>query len=208
MDIITLQNVAQIAELGTLQHGEGKVYSLAFSPDSRFLALGKSGNIELWQLSNRTLKGVLPFRLSVTEDIPFYPIADGVVFHPTGNYVVGVSGNTPRFSIWNVNDLRLEKEVTIPIGHQPRCVAITSSGKTIATGGMDGRVIFWDWNNNNPSLRSYLHAHDALSGDYAMIHSIEFSPDGLFMAIGCSNGEMRVWRVGFDLLYDIHTKMC
>jgi WD40 repeat protein len=191
--IIKSSNVASILELRALQPHTGTVFSLAFSPDSSVLALGCSDSkIELWRVADGTLLGTLPFG---------WAGAEGVAYHPNGNTVVGVSGNAVKFQLWDANKKTLMKDVNVPIGHQPGCVAITPTGQTIATGGFDGKVLFWDWQNGNPIPRSTLPAHPTF------ITSLAFSRDGLYMASGALDGGLRLWRVGFDFVPQLYAEV-
>jgi WD40 repeat protein len=190
--IINSGNVAGLGQLSILQPHTGTVWSLAFSPQGKVLALGCDNRIELWGVDNGTLLGTLPFGL---------PGVQGVTFHPNGDTVIGVSGNYPKFSLWDINTQSLITWVSIPTGHQPGCVAITPTGQTIATGGFDGQVFFWNWHDGDPLLRSTLTAH------HTFIDSLAFSPDGLYLASGATNGELCLWHVGFDLIPQLHAKM-
>jgi len=190
--IIKSSNVSSLMELRTLQPRTGAVNSLAFSPNGSVLAIGSSDNkIELWRVADGTLLGTLPFG---------WPGAEGVAFHPNGNTVVGVSGNAAKFSLWDAAKMTRIKDAFVPIGYQPGCVAITPTGQTIATGGFNGKVFFWDWHNGDPILRSTLAAHPGI------IASIAFSPDGLYLASGADDG-LRLWRVGFDLVPQLHVEV-
>src|SRR6185503_13296131 len=75
------------------------------------------------------------------------------------------------------------------------------TGQTIATGGFDGRVLFWNWNQGNPIQRSPMDAHPPYR-----IDSLAFSPDGSYLASGAEDG-LRLWRVGFDLVPQLHAEV-
>jgi WD40 repeat protein len=181
-------NVSNLVQLLTLPGFGASVQCLAFSPDSRMLALG-ADPIKLYRVTDGTLLGSMAFG---------WPGAEGIVFHPAGNIIVSVSGNAPRFTLWDVNTLARIRDVNLPVGHQPWRVAITPSGETIATGGMDGKIIFWDWKSGNPMPRFTLDAHPT------SISSLAFSRDGVHLATGDDNGRLRIWRVGFDLSPEPH----
>jgi WD40 repeat protein len=188
-------NVSQIAKLRSLPHTEGDISSAAFSPDSSLLALGcYASNVELWRTNTGTLFGALPGWVG----------AEDVVFHPGGDAVIGVSGNHVRFSVWDVHSGALISDVQIPVGHQPGCAAITPSGSTVATGGFGGDVLFWNWNNGNPKPGLTLLAHQGSSN---FVTSLAFSPDGLYMATGSLNGQLRLWRAGFDFQPELHAEV-
>lgn len=192
---IQSDNVSNLLELRVLNAGAGRivVWSLAFSHNSRILAVGRGDpdyKIELWQVSDGTLLGLLSFG---------WPGAAGLAFHPDGNTLVAVSGNFPRFSLWSLGNQAFIRNINFPVGYQPGLVCMTPSGQTIATGGFDGKVLFWDWNNGDPRLRSTLPAQHK-----TFITSLAFSRDGSYLASGDSNGLFCLWRVGFDLVPELH----
>lgn len=83
------------SELPCLRH-EHKVYSIAFSPDSEYIATASFDKTAIWRTSG--LQEVA--RLTHNEDIR------AVVFSPDGKYVatVGMNGNT-TFWLWQPDDL-------------------------------------------------------------------------------------------------------
>src|ERR1041385_8683079 len=91
LEIINSSNVARLEELHTLRTSSS-VYSLAFSPNSSILAIGRDDNIELWQVARGSILGKLPFGWTGGKG--------EFAFHPTDNTVVGVSGNIVNFSLW------------------------------------------------------------------------------------------------------------
>jgi WD40 repeat protein len=185
MEVITPQNASRLAEHIHLQPHEGPTYSMAFSPDGGTLAVDSNNRVELWRIADGALLGTLPVG---------WQGAEGLAFSADGAVVAAVSGNAARFSLWNVAARTLLRQVSVPLGHQPGCVAMTPSGRTLATGGFDGQVLLWDWGGSNPVVRSALPAHTTF------VSSLAFSADGLVLASGANNGELRLWEIGFDLL--------
>jgi WD40 repeat protein len=185
MEVITPQNAARLTEQIVLQPHEGPTASMAFSPDGGILAVDSNNRVELWRIADGTLLGTLPVG---------WPGAEGLAFSVDGTVLAAVSGNAARFSLWDVATRTLLRQVSVPLGHQPGCVAMTPSGRTLATGGFDGQVLLWDWGANNPVVRSTLAAHTIF------VSSLAFSANGLVLASGANNGELRLWEIGFDLL--------
>jgi Novel STAND NTPase 1/TIR domain/WD domain, G-beta repeat len=80
---------------------------------------------------------------------------------------------------------------TLP-GHtgSVRSVALTSDGRTLASGGDDGTVILWDLSDRTHPQR----LGQPLTGHTALVQSVAFTPDGRTLATGGSDDRtVRLW---------------
>lgn len=191
---ITPGSVNQIEELVVLPAHVGTVQCHAFSQDNRFLALGASTPtgtmVEIYDLGTNQLSGTIATGTNGAE---------ALAFHPTSGLLIVTSGNGPKIESWNPNTRVRVRQVNFPIGHQPRRVAFTSSGQTMATGGFDGEVLMWDWNNGNPVLRTTFQAHVAPANvPGAFIETLAFSGDRIWLATGALDSGLNLWRFTFD----------
>jgi WD40 repeat protein len=69
-------------------------------------------------------------------------------------------------------------------------VAFSSDGRTLATGGMDGDLRFWDAASREPRgepIQAHLNA----------VISVAFSSDGRTLATGNIHGRLRFWFAKF-----------
>ncbi|HYT90483.1 MAG TPA: WD40 repeat domain-containing protein, partial [Gemmataceae bacterium] len=102
-----------------------------------------------------------------------------------------VPGGTIR--LWDVPS---GKEIQpYPVhAHEVACVAQTPDGKTVASGGQDGKLFLWE-----AATGKRLHRlADHVSG----VTALAFSPDGRLLTSGGKHGEVCLWRVadGKELL--------
>ena len=191
---ITPSNVTSIEEQLVLPSHKRVVRSHAFSSDGQLLALGSSDDntifVEIYDLLQKKLTGTIPTGWSGAE---------ALAFHPTSGSLPITSGNAPSFTLWDPMTRQQLQLVSLPIGHQPGGVAVTSSGATIVTGGFDGKVLLWDWNNGSPSVRRSFQGFQLNAGEPgSFISSIAFSNDRQWLAAGATTGEFKLWRITFD----------
>jgi WD40 repeat protein len=155
----------------------GSIFSLAFSPDGKFLATGDAnGGIRLWQVSDGqhllTCQGHTGWVRSVT-------------FSPDGQRLAsGSDDQTMR--IWDVRDGKCLRTLQ---GHTntAQSVAFSPDGQKLASGSADYTVKIWD-TRDGKCLRT-------LQGHTNWVCSVAFSPDGQKLASGGEDYTMRIWDV-------------
>ena len=155
----------------------GLVTSIAFSPDSRYLATGlQVSTARVWNMQTREQIGK-PFR---QNDVVIL-----AVFSPDGKYLAtGLFDNTVH--IW---DVQANKEIAKPLLHSDRVhtIAFSPNGKYIATGSNDCTARIWDAQTHKP-------IGDALKHDDYVI-SVAFSPDSKYLTTGSLGYTTHIWDV-------------
>lgn len=192
-----LPDLVHAGDLGVPWHGH--IGSLAVSPDCRWLAAA-SGGVRIADLSNGEWSDpVVPPR---TDDS-----VTSLAFHPAGR-VFAATYQRGDVELWDREMRTLLRrmrghdtpyvEQTVPGTSTDRtdasvnAAAFSPDGATLATGGYDGRVVFWDWQSG-----TNIGSTSKMRG---FVTTVTFSPDGTLFA-ATSGGVVR----GFDTSGDAVT---
>ncbi|MBL7184942.1 MAG: serine/threonine protein kinase [Phycisphaerae bacterium] len=182
-----LWDISTRKELISLK-GYGSHYgAVAFSPDSRTLAVPHEGDlaITLWDAS--------ALRNGRAES-PAAPLTghrervNAVAFSPDGATLASGSDDT-TIRLW---DLATHREPVVLTGHTSNVhsLAFSLDGRTLASGGNDGTVRLWN-------LVLYEQVA-VLEGHGSAIWDIAFSPDGLTLASTSFDGTVKLWRAATE----------
>jgi WD40 repeat protein len=177
---VYLWNAGSGALERTLRTGEAQPWSLAFSPDSKTLAVGgqkgdRSGEVTLWSPATGDLKLALPVAAFV----------NAVAFSPDGKMIASSTGGE-FVQVWGID----KGDVIVTLnGHKQghRSLAFSPDGELLAVGGPDGKVRLWQ----TPTGR----LKEVLEGHQAEIYSVAFSPDGKTLATTSQDQTVRLWPI-------------
>lgn len=184
---------------------------LAFSPDSRLLAIDTQEGLGLWD----TEAGELRLRLKNSTNLfsrggPFRFDYQLAAFAADGKRFIAArntrSDREPFIaSIW---DTASGEEIgTLPRDesrpeHTARItgLAVSPDWSRVATSSMDHSVRIWDLNNSDHSIA-------ALHGHLSEVWAVAFSPDGQTVATGGKDGAVKLWPLRairrLDLIPDV-----
>jgi WD40 repeat protein len=157
---------------------DNMIRALAFSPDSRGLAIGSmDGTIQLWDVTNGTLLWSNWHNNNVTR----------LAFSPDGKGLAGAGNDsTPR--LWDAHSGRLLQE----LAHPAPVFAISWSpdGRWLASGDSEGIVRLWEMQESNPAVCVHL-----FSGHTDWVPALCFSPDSRLLASGSQDGTVIIWDI-------------
>jgi WD40 repeat protein len=163
------------------------IYSVAWSPDGKYLAIGGNGptgdnELQIYSFSAATLTAVT----SQDYGTAIYTVA----WSPDGRYLAvggtepakfGVEDNTNELQIYTFDGKTLIPVISQDYGTAINSVAWSPDGKYLAIGGNGptggNELHVYSFNNSSLSL--------VTSKDYGTaIYSAAWSPDGVYLAIG------------------------
>jgi WD40 repeat protein len=149
---------------------------IAFSPDSKTLAVGfggdgAEGGILFYDVATQKVLD----KVSTERDS-----SSGLAFSPDGDELAAAM--TSRFRKFN---LRSQTPTFKPLPGPYSSVAYSPDGKLLAAGPDNGEVVLIDLPQNE--------RHTLPTGSRSVVESLSFSPDGRLMAMGTSSGEVQIW---------------
>ncbi|KAF8671524.1 WD40 repeat-like protein [Rhizoctonia solani] len=155
----------------------GRVFCVAFSPDSTRIASGINNTIWIWDVANGKL--VLG-PLEGHQDFVF-----SVLFSHKGSYLVsGSRDKTVR--VWDSLSGRPSTASFTKHTNDVYAIAISSDDSQVVSGCWDGVIHLWDMQSCS-SLLGPISAHKF------GITSVAFSPTGSYVVSGSRDGTMRMW---------------
>ncbi len=166
--------------------GSGFVgYSVAFSPDSKWLASADyDGGVRLWSVETGNVERMFKHGDKSVSSVSFFD---------NGQWLAS-SGYDEKIKLWKVKtDKLITKEAVYEIeAHAAdiESIAISSDNKWLASGSKDKTVKLWELRNGELKLRQTLIEHDQA------IHSVSFSADNKWLACGGESGTLMLWKLG------------
>lgn len=149
------------------------IYSVAFSPDGKFLAYGTESisDIFVWDMGTE--------KVTTFEDDP-NGFVKTVIFSPDGSIVMGAGGWYSAILSW---EMKTGKELP-PIDEHHNAVyklAFDHSGTLLASANWDGKIMIWNMKLNKVQMVSR-------QLDDTFLTDVSFNHDGTLVACGGIDG--------------------
>jgi WD40 repeat protein len=171
----------------TAGDGQCAATSVAFSPDSKTLAVGapSAGQVILCDLATMQVAASLSYEGTYPDDMD---AVSSVAFSPNGKNLAFGHLDNGEVTLWDVAG---GKEATTVLGHDGSrilSVAFSPDGKSLATGSQNGLARIWD-----VATRKCVHI---MHGHAQPVNSVAFSPDGKTLAT--ADSALRLWDVATE----------
>ncbi|MFN6171546.1 MAG: WD40 repeat domain-containing protein, partial [Dolichospermum sp.] len=153
----------------------GSVYSLAYSPDGKYLVTGDSnGRVQIWNAL--TGREILTF-------VGHSNCVNSVAW--SGDSLTLASGSLDNtVKLWNVQTGDCVRTLE---GHSDWVNSVAWSGLTLASGSLDKTVKLWDVQTGD-CVRT-------LEGHSSLVRSVAWSGDGQTLASGSGDHTVKLWDV-------------
>ena len=157
-----------------------QIFSLAYRPDGRTLALGGFQVVRLASASTGKTTATLEGMQEVVRSVAFSP--DGELLAAAG----GLPARNGEVKIWDVASSELQLTIE---GHADTIYAAVFSpdGSILATSSYDRLIKLWDVDSGK-ELRTLKDHIDA-------VYALEFTPDGKWLLSGAADRSLKIWDV-------------
>lgn len=176
--------------------------SVAFSLDSRYLALASKEEIKIWDLTTRTeylTISDLGEKLSELEFVGeqlvvFFAFGGIRVLDLEGEIAFQAAQANPAEDAADTTDvMEPNRFPTMSMKSQPSSISFSPDGRYLAAAGENCPVYIWDLSDNSSSPTEI---------DEQTVQSVCFSPDNQSLACGTNSGSIMIYDVAtFDLQY-------
>lgn len=168
------QSVSKLSPIAHFKMGR-PIYSLSWSPEGRYLAIGGTRKIILWD-------GVVQWELKTSGGAVYDVLS--LRFSPDGKTLA--AGNYTSIDLF---DVAAGKHVTTFFGHNHyvQALAFSPDGRWLASVGLDRTIRIWDLKRigQSPSL-----LHQSLFDPSTTPLTVSFSPDQTTLAVGTAEGRL------------------
>src|SRR5689334_1129421 len=132
-----------------------------------------------------------PEKLKLAKDVGLKAIAFAIARVPESMRVY-LGGSD--FKVYEADLAAAKVEPKELYGHESYVTGVALAGKTLVSGGYDGRLTWFDTDGKQVhELRG--HAEKTPNGFGSMLYAASFSADGKHLATGDKVGKVKVWEV-------------
>ena len=170
----------------TLSGHDSSVISLAFSPDSHYLATAdEAGDIKVWEVATGELLSSLVGHQATVLDITFNPNAT-----PTQLLTASLDGTV---KMWDLSSGQLIRSLSVYTGGV-KSIELSRQGTSLVTIDVGGSAIVWDTNSGRKLFQLSDNDEPGGDGQKAKITDADYSPDNSLLVTADETGVISCWN--------------
>ncbi len=178
MELWNLESGDRVASLRAPRIDRWFAVAAAFSPDGGLVAVhGRNAHVPepmyLWESATGRLKGSFPRK---------NPPEGTMIFSPDGKTIYDAARDFTAYDVAGLREWRTWKGT----GTRVRCLAVSTDGQVLLSGGEDGFIRLWR-TSNGESLGGW-------EAQKAAVTALAFSLKGDVLASGGNDGSIRLWN--------------
>jgi WD40 repeat protein len=183
--VIEPENARQLGALGTLRRaGTGALRGPAWSPDGRFVAIGASSAVQLWNAEALALVTTLHTQSGLVRWMDW---------SPDGRWLAAVAEDA-GIQVLNTQRDQVEKTLSSPYGGL-LTVAWSPDSARLLTGDRIGKAVVWDAAAGKPVMTLTGLAPRSTRGQHPQaVFGVAWTPDGERCATTRYDGLVQVWN--------------
>ncbi len=161
-----------------------RVGAVAFSPDGRALIIGERADVAVWDFQDQRRLGAAMTDIYGAPEDGISPQVDDVAVSANGRYVAAAEGW--GFTVWDLRMRHVALQVQMPYADSNDVafqLAFSPDGSTLAIPVANNVEL---WSIARRRISAVIHVGSA-------VDSVEFAPDGQFLAINTAVSATRLW---------------